>query len=117
VGTVAAGQRDGAAAWSRRRERGGGGGRGETDDAGSRREEERADWEKVPTAAVAAPAVVAWEESAMGRDGEGLGLGGGHGSEAEDLEAWVLMCGEEKGRRGPSQGRDGGTATATGAVS
>ena len=39
-------------------------------------------------------------------------------SEAEDLEAWVLMCGEEKGRRGPSQGRerDGGTATATGAV-
>lgn len=35
------------------------------------------------------------------------------GSAAEDLEAWLLMCGEEKGRRGSSQGRDGGSAMAT----
>lgn len=105
---MVAGERDGATAWSRRRERGGGGGRGETDDAGNRREEERVDWGKVPTAAAAA-AVVAWEESAMskGWGGTRVERRAWDGSEAEDFEASVWMCGEEKGRRGPSQGREG----------
>ena len=39
------------------------------------------------------------------RGAVGLGLGGGHGSAAEDLEAWLLwlMCEEEKEKQGDLQ--------------
>ena len=48
------------------------------------------------------------------RGAVGLGLGGGHGSAAEDLETWLLwlMC-EEKEKRGLDERGDGGSAMAT----